>query len=106
MDVLGRRGFALESAAARVCRELDIGVPDVPGCAPAGGGGSRLSCAGTGHLTHGAPTNMGPLWQLLVGARKRAALNWLANTGARSWWSLPAKLVGAGRRSAVSPSAT
>ena len=130
VGVLGRQGSALESAAARVCREaggrvsvnvavrdLDIGVPDVAdarrlevvadglplfhGAQIAVDTTLRVSCAGTGHLTLGARTKMGPLWKLLAAARKCAILNWLFNTGAPSWWSSPAKLVGDGRRSVV-----
>ena len=125
--VLGRRGFALESAAARVCREaggrvsvnvavrdLDIGVPNeadarrlevvVDGLplfhgAQLGVDTTCLCCAGTGHLTLGVQTKMEQLWQLLAAARKRAILNWLVNTGAPGWLSSPAKLVGVGQRS-------
>ena len=134
VGVLGRRGFALESAAARVCREpggrvsvnvavrdLDIGLPNeadarrlevvVDGLPLFHGASlgwtplSCLCCAGTGHLTLGVQTKMEQLWQLLAAARKRAILNWLVNTGAPGWWSSPAKLVGVGQRSVANFSA-
>ena len=131
VGVLGRRGFALESAAARVCREaggrvsvnvavrdLDIGVPNEADA-------RRLEVVADGlPLFHGAqigvdttlvsvlrrngtphPRCANEDGAALAAARKRAILNWLVNTGAPGWWSSPAKLVGVGQRSVVNSSA-